>query len=233
MLDALTIAYAFGAGAASFFSPCSAGLLPAYVGYFLTTGDASATELSSTSRRTRAGLQLGLGASAGFFALLLATAGVIALLPLRALVPALPYVSIVIGALIVALGALYAFGRGPSIPLPRAIAARTPRSVFAFGVAYALASLGCTFPIFLSVLLAGASTGSALTSAVSLVVYAGGMSLVMIAITLGLALSEGGARKFLRSAIPRVSKAAAIVMIAAGLYVIYYWMRALEWLPKG
>lgn len=230
MLDGLTLAYAFGAGAASFFSPCSAGLLPAYVGYFLTTGDA--TEPARPARRAGKGILLGLGASAGFFALLVATAGIIALIPLRNFVAALPYVSILIGAVIVALGALYAAGRGPTMPLPRALASRTPRSVFLFGVAYALASLGCTFPVFLSVVLAGVSTGSTLTSAVSLLVFGSGMSLVMIAITLGLALSEGAARRFLRSAIARVPRAAAVVMIIAGLYVIYYWTSTLGWIPK-
>lgn len=230
MLDGLTLAYAFGAGAASFFSPCSAGLLPAYVGYFLTTGDA--TEPARPVRRVAKGILLGLGASAGFFALLVATAGIIALIPLRAFVAVLPFVSIFIGALIVALGALYALGRGPTMPLPKALAARTPRSVFLFGLAYALASLGCTFPIFLSVILAGVSTGSSLTSAISLIVYATGMSLVMIAITLGLVLSEGAARRFLRAAISRVPRVAAVVMIVAGLYVIYYWTSTLGWIPK-
>jgi cytochrome c-type biogenesis protein len=230
VLDGLTLAYAFGAGAASFFSPCSAGLLPAYVGYFLTTGDA--TEPARPARRVGKGILLGLGASAGFFALLVATAGLIALVPLRSFVAALPYVSIVIGALIVALGALYAIGRGPTMPLPRALVARSPRSVFFFGVAYALASLGCTFPVFLSVVLAGVSTGSTVTSVVSLMVFAGGMSLVMIAITLGLALSESAARRLLRAALAHVPRAAAIVMIVAGLYVIYYWTSTLGWIPK-
>lgn len=225
-MDGLSVAYAVGAGAASFFSPCSTGLLPGYVAYFVGAKPA-ADEKPTIVASVGTGLRLGLSASAGFFALLLSAAALVALVPFPRITPSLPYVSIVLGLLISALGVLMLANRAPTLPFRIRLGERSQRSIFLFGLTYALVSLGCTFPLFLSVLLGGASTGSAATGAASLVAYAAGMSAVMLAITVALAVSREGVARWLRSALPWVNRIAAVVMVFAGAYIVYYWLRIL------
>lgn len=226
-LEVATLAYAGAVGAASFFSPCSVGLLPGYIGYFLAAKQDPHTH-HPLAHSTRQGIQLALAASAGFFALFLALALLIRILPLDALTPALPYVSLAIGAAIILLGAYLLLGGHMGISLPRLPVERTSRSVFLFGLAYALASLGCTFPLFLSVLLGATATGNALTGGLAVVAYAAGMAVVMVAITTALSISQESTTRFLRRAVPVVQRAAPIVMIIGGAFVLYYWIDILR-----
>lgn len=227
-LDTLALTYAFGAGLASFFSPCSTGLLPAYVGYFVSSRSGEPTQNPTPARSLRAGLLLGASASAGFFTLLAAVGLFLWLLPWRVISPVLPYVSIAIGLAIVLLGLFLISGRGLTLRIPHRLTAQSTKSIFTFGFAYALVSLGCTFPLFLSVVLGGASTGQPLTAALSLIVYASGMALVMIAITMALSVSRETATRFLRNAVPVINKVAAAVMVVAGGYIVYYWINVLQ-----
>lgn len=214
-LEIATLAYAGTVGAASFFSPCSAGLLPGYIGYHFT------------SQETRAWRGAGLGAvaSLGFLALFLVMALVIRLVPLKAINPALPWISIAIGAAILLLGAYLLLGGRFTVRMPQV--QHNPRNVFVFGIAYAFASLGCTFPLFLSVALSGASTGDSNIAALNILAYAMGMALVMIVLTTALTVSQAGATRFMQRAIPVIHKSAPVVMMAGGLYILYYWTNAL------
>lgn len=225
--ESVAFSYAFAVGAASFFSPCSVGLLPAYVSYFLAAKDED-QETRTWPHSVAKGLKLGLAGSAGFFLLFLVLALVFRLIPFQALTPKLPYISIAIGAIIALLGLFLLFGGNLAIKLPNLRTERSKASIFVFGFAYALASLGCTFPLFLSVVLAGFASGNPLQGAWSLVAYALGMALVMTTITTALALSQEGATRFIRKAVPVISKVAAIVMVVAGIYIVYFWAKTLN-----
>jgi cytochrome c-type biogenesis protein len=214
-------------GAASFFSPCSVGLLPAYLSYFLAEKRETGDQMTLRQGLGR-GLRLGLAGSFGFFALFLAIALVMQLIPYGAITPKLPYISIAIGALIAILGLILLLGGNLSIKLPNLAGERTKKSIFLFGFAYALASLGCTFPLFLSVVLGGFATGNPGQGALALVAYALGMAFVMIAITMALAVSQEGATRFIRKTVPIISKAAAVVMLMAGSYIVYFWIQQLH-----
>lgn len=227
-LDQLSITYAFGAGVASFFSPCSAGLLPAYVGYFVSARSPGPGQPAALRPTLGTGVRLGLSAAAGFFALLAGAALLILLVPFQRIAPSLPYLSILLGGLIAILGILLLLNRAPTLPLRIRLGERSSRSIFLFGVTYAFVSLGCTFPLFLSVVLGGASTGSSAGAAASILTYAAGMSLVMVTVTLALAVSQQGVARFLRSALPWVNRVAAIAMVFAGTYIVYYWFRILQ-----
>lgn len=221
------VGYAFAVGAASFFSPCSVGLLPAYMGYFLAAKtDPEAPR--SLRRGILDGLRLGLAGSLGFFALFVGLALLFRLIPLEVLGPNLPYVSIAIGVGITLLGIVLLAGGNLAIRLPKLGAERTQKSIFLFGFAYALASLGCTFPLFLSVVLGGVASGNPLQGAMGFIAYAFGMAVVMTAITTALAVSQEGATRFIRKATPVISKVAAVVMVAAGIYIVYFWINTLN-----
>jgi hypothetical protein len=100
-------------------------------------------------------------------------------------------------------------------------------SMYAFGVAYAVASLGCTLPMFLSVVGASLAVRGPAAATVVLAAYGAGMSAVMMT----LALVAGGVRdrlvKGLRRAVPRMQRISGAFLLVAGVYLSYYWLRIL------
>jgi cytochrome c biogenesis protein CcdA len=128
------------------------------------------------------------------------------------------------GLLIAALGALGLAGRDLSFAVPvRAPQARTPASFLLFGVAYGLVSMGCTFPLFLVGAVGPvARAGNPLAGLLGATSFGAGMASVMLIATLGLATSRGLTRERLRRAVPWVKRASNVVLIAAGLYIVYY-----------
>lgn len=237
VLDAFLVAFAFAAGAASFFSPCSIGLFPAYVGYYLASGRGEASTRKDSrpiegnpgeSRvlwdRFADGVQLGGLAASGFFVLFLGIGFAVSQIGTRFLGPYLRWISIGIGITILVLGVLMILGKFPSLhPRLRARRTHTPMAFFTFGIGYGLASLGCTLPIFLSTLLASLASGGAGGAFLVLIAYAAGMSLVMVSVTTALSVSEGAARTYIRKIVPLVQRASAGLMALAGGVVIYFY----------
>jgi cytochrome c-type biogenesis protein len=235
-VDVFLVAFAFAAGVATFFSPCSVGLFPAYIGYFLGTDDRryqgvgqpilgkTPTNTDRVLRRTLRGVQMGLLASVGFFLLFLGMGGLVSLAGTELIGPYLKWISIGIGGTIIALGLLQLAGRNLSVPFfVAAPTKRGPFSIFAFGTGYALASLGCTLPIFISVLLASLTVAGITGTLLTLGAYAAGMALVMVVVTAALALTEGAAVAYVRRIVPHVKRASSLLMVLAGGIVIYFY----------
>ena len=72
----------------------------------------------------------------------------------------------------------------------RAARGRGYGSVFAFGVSYAVASLSCTLPVFLTVVATQVTRGTFVSGIATFLAYGAGMSLVLVAITVALALGK-------------------------------------------
>lgn len=237
-LDGFLLAFAFAAGAASFFSPCSVGLFPAYIGYYLgsirtpSNGDFIDPQNEGSAPRGGGfwnpvfdGLKLGGSAALGFFILFLGLGSAVSLVGTRLFAPYLRWVSIGIGVAIIVLGLLMLIGGFPTLHLRlRAPRFRTPLSVFVFGIGYGLASLGCTLPVFLSTLLASLVVAGAPGAFLVLLAYAAGMGLVMIAMTTALSASEGAARAYVRKMVPLVQRGSAGLTVLAGAVVVYFYV---------
>ena len=226
-MDLAALVYPFTLGSIAAFNPCGFVMLPAFVSYFLATEDGahSVADVGWATRLTRA-LGVRLALTAGFLALFVVAGGVISAGGLL-LVTSVPWMGLVIGALFVGLGLWLLTGRSiaiPFLPTPQIERKRTTRSVFMFGVAYGLVSLSCTLPLFLGVV-SGALTQTGIARALTqFVAYALGMGLVMMAITISLALFEGVMLTRMRQIGPYVSRLGAIALVAAGGYMIYYWL---------
>ena len=98
------------------------------------------------------------------------------------------------------------------------------RGYFLFGLSYGTASLSCTLPIFLAVVGTSFAVSSIGTSLGQFVLYAMGMGLVIIALTLGMALFKGGMVGALRKALPHIQPVGTWMMILAGSYIVFYWL---------
>jgi len=134
-----------------------------------------------------------------------------------------PWATVVVGAVLVVLGLWLYLGRDLTVRTPLVTAPRIAGSYHAmivYGVAYALASLGCTLPIFL--IAVGAALGSGpLVSLALFVAYSLGMGLVLTAVALGAALFKGVVAGVARRALPYVHQVSALLLVVAGGYLLW------------
>jgi cytochrome c biogenesis protein CcdA len=141
------------------------------------------------------------------------------------LMPRLPWLTIVFGLGLVALGGWLLAGRSLSVP---GKGMRSPRltgsaaSMVLFGMAYAIASLGCTIGPFLAIVVSSLRAGSIGEGVALFVSYAAGMGLVIGVTALAVALVRVSAVSRLRRAAAFVPRLGGAVLVVAGAYVAYY-----------
>ena len=227
---AIPLGFAFAAGMASAVNPCGFAMLPAYLGLYLGANDETAQTASPFKQAGRA-LMVGGAVTVGFV-VLFGIAGILLSLGTRSIVIGiLPFVGLAIGVLLTALGA-WLIGGGK---LYSSLAARAashmgdPNQVnikgyFLFGLSYGTASLSCTLPIFLAVIGTTLAVTGLLTAVGQFFLYALGMGLVIIILTMGMALFKGTMMGFLRKALPYVQPVGAWLMVIAGAYIVFYWL---------
>lgn len=222
----LPFGWAFAAGMVSSVNPCGFFMLPAYLSYQLGTEEAGFYESSAIKRAMKA-LSLGLMATAGFIAVMAMVGSIVAAAG-RWLVQIFPYAGVTIGASLAALGLwLLITGRTLGIPAPGRVTVtpqRNLRNVFLFGIAYATGSLSCTLPIFLLVVGSSVASQGLTGSFVQFISYALGMGFILVAVTVGAALFRGAVARTLRLAVPHVHHISALLLVAAGFYLVYYWV---------
>jgi cytochrome c biogenesis protein CcdA len=212
-------------------NPCGFVLLPAYLGLYL--GD----EGGATGGRRPIGraLVVSLTVTASFV-LLFGLAGFIASLAASAVTSALPWIGAAVGAGLILLGGVLASGRELYAPLgPRAAhhlkaAART-RGIggyAAYGVAYGLASLGCTLPVFLGVVGTSLQLHGLAGAVAQFVLFGIGMGAVLTSLTILTAWFGEGIVTRMRALAPYIGWASAVLLWLAGAYVVYYWLIAIR-----
>jgi cytochrome c biogenesis protein CcdA len=216
-----SLGLAFAAGALATVNPCGFALLPAMVSFYLGQG---ADDYAGRSLWRRAGEGLALGAlvTAGFL-LVFVVAGVLVSLGAGSVARVFPWATIIIGAGLVALGLWLYLGGSLSVGVPHLQPERvagSSRAIFVYGIAYALASLGCTLPIFLIAVGAALTTGP-VGSMVLFVAYSLGMGLVLTAVALGAALFRGVVARSLRRVLPYVQQISALLLVVAGAYLLW------------
>jgi cytochrome c-type biogenesis protein len=222
----LPFGYAFGAGMVATVNPCGVLLLPSLVAFYLGGGDEAGL---SVPQRVGKALLLGAVATLGFITIF-AVVGLVIGAGGRALAGAFPIGGLAVGVLLAGLGAWLAVsGRGFGIlAASRAMGhvqlADDLRSLFVFGVAYAVTSLACTLPIFLVVASSALAAGGPIAAAGQFVSYALGMGAVLTVVILGAAFFQAAVQRSLRRVVPYVHRLSAAFLLGAGLFMVYYWL---------
>jgi cytochrome c-type biogenesis protein len=218
--------FAFSAGLVAAFNPCGAAMFPAYVGYQLNTFQSETNPFTSGLKA----LVMGLSATAGFI-VVFASMGVLLAAGGRVIGRFLPFAGLSVGVVIAALG-IYLLVSRRKIGIMAASRVnlgqgKGVKSVFLFGIAYAIASLSCALPIFLAAVgvVAGQSlsAGTVAETIVGSVTYGLGMGAVMVAATLGVVFFKELVQKGMRKIFPYVEPIGNLAMVGAGVYLIYYW----------
>lgn len=184
---------------------------------------------ASTTSRMGASLRAGARVTAGFLSVFIVV-GVPVIYGLGSIVRAVPWAGAAAGIAISIAGLLILSGRHIGLNInarPRNRPDAAAPSMYLFGVAYAVASLGCTLPVFLSVVGASLAVRGPGAATVVLAAYGVGMGAVMMT----LALVAGGTRdrliSTLRRALPRMQRISGGLLLIAGIYLSYYWLRIL------
>jgi cytochrome c-type biogenesis protein len=220
------LGYAFGAGMVAAANPCGILLLPSVVAFYLAKGESAV--LSGPQRAGKAVL-LAVMATLGFVTIF-ALVGLIIGAGGRALAGLFPVGGLLVGLLLVGLGGWLAFsGRSFGIlaaggAMDRVQLGKDLRSLFLFGIAYAVTSLACTLPIFLVVAASALAAGGALAAAGQFVSYALGMGSVLTVVIVGAAFFEGAVRRSVRRVVPYVHRLSAAFLLGAGVFLLKYWL---------
>ena len=201
------LAFAASAGVATFFAPCAFPLLPGYVGYYLSENDGNTGMLAPA------------GAAAGGALGALAVVALLVLAVGQPVKTALPVLEPIIGVGLIAFGIATLMNRGPElrVPLPERPASVTGFGVF--GAVYAVAAAGCVVPLLFGVVTQALAL-PAHSSALVLAVYALGVTLPLVGVTLLAGVGIDSWRS-LGTYSRRVQQVAAVVMIVAGGGQIY------------
>ena len=223
----LPLGFAFTVGMVATVNPCGFVMLPAYLGLYIGI-DNGAESIPLHKRLVRAGtvsFSVGLG-----FILLFGVVGLIITSLTSSIVQYFDWVGLAVGVLlggtagyVLTGGKLYnnfAQSTGAKIGDPRNT---TLMGYFLFGVSYAVASLGCTLPLFLAVV-ASSSTGSFLFGTSQFISYALGMAFLFTALTLSVALWQSVMINWARKTIPYVQPVSGVLLLLAGAYLVFYWL---------
>lgn len=216
----LPLFFAFSAGLLASVNPCGFAMLPGFVAYYLGSKE---SEESPTAMRLRAAILLGLAVTAGFMTLFV-SAGVVLSVSGQYLSRTLPWLGVIIGLALVVLGIWTLLGHVLPVTLPTLTVkryGRSPQAMFLYGIAYGLVSLGCALPVFLSVVAGALTTGGLVPSVSMFVSYSLGMGTVLVAMALGSVLLKGTIAHWLRGLLPHVKTFSSIILVVAGLYLIY------------
>ena len=226
-MDRGLIGLAFAAGLVAALNPCGFAMLPAYL-LLVVRGQRSG------DRRGLAPLSRALAATVGMALGFLTVFGLFGALTISAAATVqhyLPYGTVAIGVVLVALGVWLLSGRELTALTPRPLGPRwAPHAresswivgMYGYGVSYAIASLSCTIGPFLAVTAAGFRGGSVVTGVSIYLAYVAGLTLVVGVLAIAAATTSSALADRLRRVLPFVNRISGALLVLVGLYVAYY-----------
>ncbi|NQV97255.1 MAG: hypothetical protein HQ486_05630 [Acidimicrobiaceae bacterium] len=219
-------AYSFLLGVLAAVNPCGFVLLPTYLLFFL--GIREETELSA-SARVRRSLVVSAGVSVGFLGVFLVI-GIISRLFTQWIELNAKYASFVIGIMLLFAGLRMIGGWMPRFAMPQIVGNqnKTFRAMVLYGVAYAVASIGCTIGFLTTAVFGSIVLNGFVSGVVSILLYGLGMALLVTALTVSLAFAKTGLITIIRNRLHLIERLAAIFVTFTGVYLIWYWYAAIS-----
>lgn len=213
------VGLAFAAGMVAALNPCGFVMLPGYLA--LVVNREGRGQLGALGRAVTATAVMALG-----FLTVFGLFGLLAVSVASTIQRYLPYVTVVVGILLVALGVWLISGRELMIPAASGGSQWAPTarlgSMFGYGIGYAIASLSCTVGPFLAVTGSSLRTGSVATGLAVYAAYAGGLALVVGSLAVAVAVAGSALIGRMRRILPYVNRISGVILVAVGLYVANY-----------
>lgn len=224
----LPFGYAFGAGMVTTVSPCGIAMLPAYISLYLGADEEGSRKHSPLWRGARAGW-LSLVVTLGFVGLF-AAMGAILSLGGQFIINIIPWVAVLIGVSLIFLGIWLLAGGHLYLAVFSRLANQLQRrrssgltGFLVFGIAYGIAALSCTLPVFLVVVGSALALEGFTAGLLQFVSYALGMGLVITIVTLGTAFFKEAVHRWLRRLVPVIARLSGLLLLFAGAYILYFW----------
>ena len=218
----MNLSLSFIRGMLAAVNPCGFVLLPTYLFYFLgLTSNAQATERASIRRA----LLVSGAVSSGFIAVFLVI-GLVTDQLTTWIISNAKYATAVIGVAFLILGVAMLFGYKLPIFTPKLDAGgrdRTVRSMFIYGVAYAVASLGCTLPLFMTVLFGASDRDGLAAGLANVLAYGVGMAMLVTMLTVALAAANAGLLRVLRASMKYIEMISGAFVLLSGVYLLWYF----------
>lgn len=224
MTGGVPLTIALVAGGLSTLNPCSFPLLPAFLSFYV---GADEQRLPRAASRAPQGLLVGLSVTLGYLAVF-ALVSLPITYGVRIVADALPWLGAAIGILLAGAGLLALAGRSVSFsPALRApfVRKRGLETMVLFGAAYGTASLGCALPLFLALVGSSLSAQGDGGAVAVFLAFAAGIALMLTAVSVAAALAREGLAGRLRRLVPYVTRASGALLVLAGGYLTYYWLR--------
>ncbi len=214
----MNVGLSFLRGLIAAVNPCGFVLLPTYLMYFLGM---EATRDDTQRASVRRALLVGASVSAGFMAVFVVV-GAISTWFTTWIEQHAKYVTGVVGVILIGVGVAMLFGFKVRLATPTVDVGerdRTVRSMFVYGIAYAMVSLSCTIVLFIPTMFndtvaAGIANGAA---------YGLGMGLLVTALTVTLAVANHALLRVLRRTMRHVQTIAAAFVLLSGIYLVHYF----------
>ena len=220
-MDQELIGLAFAAGLVAALNPCGFAMLPAYLALVVRGNGERGGVLTALGRAVAATAAMAFG-----FVAVFGTFGLLTIAAASTVQQYLPYVTVVIGLVLVTLGIWLLIGRDFTALMPTAHTRWAPTarlgSMFGYGLSYAIASLSCTVGPFLAVTGVAFKGGSHIGGALVYVAYAAGFTLVVGALAVAAALASSAVADRMRRILPYLNRISGALLIVVGLYVSYY-----------
>ncbi len=211
-MDVFQIGAAFTAGILAVLSPCALPMLPAYI----------AVRLREDKHNIIQGIAYSIFMIIGFMTVYVLIGFIPSLLFSNAFsnstftAPGIGVVLIVLG---LASWFTNIFEKIPKVVLQAPGGVGTLGMIL-FGVAYGTASLGCSLPVFLLVVLGAASTEGFNSVLTLYAAYGAGAASIILPITLMISFAEGFFHEKLTLAMPHIRKVSSILIVLSGVYML-------------
>ena len=206
-------------------NPCGFILLPTYLMYVLGLQGAMPGTQRATMRRA---VIVSGAVSAGFLSVFL-VAGVISYNFTSWINENAKYATGAIGVALLVLGAAMLVGYKLPFMTPRLDAGgsggpkQTVSAMFVYGIAYAVASIGCTIGLFIATVFSTTRRDGLASGVGNMLAYGAGMALLVSALTIALASANTGLLKLLRGSLQYVDRIAAFFVLLSGFYLLWYF----------
>jgi len=219
-------AYSFVLGVLAAVNPCGFVLLPTYLLFFLGTREEP--NLGTSERLGRA-LKVSAGISIGFLGVFFVI-GVISRLFTQWIELNAKYAALAIGVVLVVGGVRMLTGWTPKFATPEigGTSEKTFRATVVYGVAYAVASIGCTIGFLTTAIFGSIAINGFVSGVISILLYGIGMAMLVAALTVSLAFAKTGIVTVIKNRLGVIQRLAALLVTLTGLYLVLYWYAAIS-----
>ena len=219
-------AYSFILGVLAAVNPCGFVLLPTYLIFFLGTREEPNL---TTGERLRRALVVSSGISIGFLAIFFVI-GVISRLFTQWIELNAKYASLAIGIVLVIGCARMLTGWTPKFAVPQigGVQTKTFRATVVYGVAYAVASIGCTIGFLTTAVFGSIALHGFVSGVLSILLYGLGMAMLVTALTVSLAFAKTGLLTIVKNQLHLIQRLGAIFVTLTGIYLVFYWYAAIS-----